>query len=69
MQTSAAFTVGADHQQHPEAIVADRTVNSKACVWPWQRRYMLEGVDGLLHGVPRLPGRVKASLLCDVDLC
>ena len=37
------------------AIMAT-TGKSKTCVWRWQKRYMDEGVDGLLHDKTRPPG-------------
>ena len=37
------------------AIMAT-TGKSKTCVWRWQKRYMEEGVDGLLHDKTRPPG-------------
>ena len=38
-----------------------RTGKSKVCVWRWQRRYMLEGVDGLLHDATRPSGWARVS--------
>src|SRR5215210_8728137 len=35
-----------------------RTGTSKTCVWRWQERFMLEGVDGLLRDKTR-PSRIK----------
>ena len=32
------------------------TGKSKTCVWRWQERFMLEGVDGLLRDKTRPPG-------------
>ena len=46
---------------HGTMEIMRRTGKSKACVWRWQRRYMLEGVDGLLHDATRPPGRAKVS--------
>ena len=42
---------------HGTMEIMRRTGKSKNCVWRWQRRYMLEGVDGLLHDATRPPGR------------
>ena len=38
--------------------IMSQTGKSKTCVWRWQERFMLEGVDGLLHDKTR-PSRVK----------
>jgi len=35
-----------------------RTGTSKTCVWRWQERFMLEGVDGLLRDKTR-PSRIN----------
>ena len=37
------------------AILA-ATGKSRTCVWRWQERFMVEGVDGLLYDKTRLPG-------------
>ena len=37
------------------AIMA-ATGKSKTCVWRWQERFMVEGVDGLLRDKTRPPG-------------
>ena len=42
---------------HGTMEIMRRTGKSKNCVWRWQRRYMLEGVDGLPHDAMRPPGR------------
>ena len=42
---------------HGTMEIMRRTGKSKNCVWRWQRRYLLEGVDGLLHDATRPPGR------------
>ena len=34
-----------------------RTGKSKTCVWRWQERFMMEGIDGLLHDKTR-PSRI-----------
>ena len=39
-----------------------RPGKSKTCVWRWQARFMAEGVDGLLHQKPRLPGIPKTAV-------
>src|SRR5918994_167980 len=36
-----------------------RTGTSKTCVWRWQERFMLEGVDGLLRDKTRPPGKPR----------
>ena len=38
------------------------TGKSKTCVWRWQKRYMDEGVDGLLHDKTRPPGTPPIAL-------
>lgn len=48
-------------QGHGTMEIMRRTGKSKNCVWRWQRRYMLEGVDGLLHDATRPPGRAKVA--------
>ena len=35
------------------------TVKSKTCVWRWQERFMVEGVEGLLREKTRPPGTPK----------
>lgn len=42
------------------AIMA-ATGKSKNCVWRWQRRFMEEGVDGLLRDKTRPPGRAPLA--------
>ena len=42
---------------HGTMEIMRRTGKSKSCVWRWQQRYMLEGVDGLLHDATRPPGK------------
>ena len=39
------------------AIAAKAGVSSKATVWRWQRRFMEEGVEGLLRDKTRKPGK------------
>jgi hypothetical protein len=34
-----------------------RTGKSKPCVWRWQKRYVEEGVEGLLRDKTRPPGK------------
>ena len=46
---------------HGTMEIMRRTGKSKNCVWRWQKRYMLEGVDGLLHDATRPPGRAKVA--------
>jgi len=38
-----------------------RTGKSKPCVWRWQERYIMEGVDGLLRDKSRPPGKKPLS--------
>ena len=40
------------------AIMAKAGVSSKSTVWRWQRRFMEEGVEGLLHDKTRKPGKL-----------
>ena len=42
---------------HGTMEIMRRSGKSKNCVWRWQRRYMLEGLDGLLHDATRPPGK------------
>ena len=45
--------------------IARRSGMSKPCVWRWQERFMLEGVDGLLHDKtrsPRIPPLPQATI-------
>jgi len=42
------------------AIMAE-TGKSKTCVWRWQERFMLEGIDGLLREKTRPPGTPKTT--------
>ena len=37
------------------------TGKSKTCVWCWQERFMLEGIDGLLREKTRPPGTPKTD--------
>ena len=41
----------------PVQEVARRSGASRPAVWRWQRRFAEEGVDGLLHDKPRVPGK------------
>jgi len=36
--------------------IMSTTGKSKTCVWRWQKRFMDEGVDGLLYDKTRPPG-------------
>src|SRR5260370_14181242 len=38
-----------------------QTGKDKTCVWRWQERFMLEGVNGLLHDKTRRPGKPPLS--------
>ena len=37
------------------------TGKSKTCVWRWQERFMMEGVDGLLRDKTRPPGKPSVA--------
>ncbi len=37
------------------------TGKSKTCVWRWQERFMVEGVDGLLRDKTRPPGKAPVE--------
>ena len=41
--------------------IMQRTGKSKPCVWRWQERYIVEGVDGLLRDKSRPPGKKPLS--------
>jgi transposase len=47
------------------AIMA-ATDKSKTCVWRWQERFMLEGVDGLLRDKTRPPGIPRTASAAEV---
>ncbi len=46
--------------------IARRSGMSKPCVWRWQERFMLEGVDGLLHDTTR-PSRIPPLPQAAID--
>jgi transposase len=54
---------------HGTNEIMRRTGTSKPCVWRWQERFILEGVEGLLRdktrppGTPPLPEAVKRKVL------
>ncbi len=37
------------------------TDKSKTCVWRWQKRFMEEGIDGLLRDKTRSPGKAPVD--------
>ncbi|MEM9263560.1 MAG: IS630 family transposase [Pseudomonadota bacterium] len=43
------------------SAIMSQTGKSKTCVWRWQERFMVEGVDGLLREKTRPPGIPKTS--------
>ena len=51
---------------HGTMEIMRRTGKSKACGWRWQGRYVLEGVDELLHDATRPPGRAKVCEVIDL---
>ncbi|NML12902.1 EAL domain-containing protein [Sphingobium sp. AR-3-1] len=50
------------------ASIMAQTGKSKTCVWRWQERYMVEGVDGLLRDKTRAPGIAPIATRLDVML-
>ena len=43
------------------SAIMSATGKSKTCVWRWQERFMVAGVDGLLHEKTRPPGIPKTA--------
>ena len=48
-------------ESHGTMEIMCRTGKSKPTVWRWQRRFMEEGVDGLLRDKTRPPGKAPLS--------
>lgn len=53
---------------HGTAAIMRAAGVSKTCVWRWQERFMVEGVDGLLRDATRPPGKqpVAADKVAEV---
>jgi Homeodomain-like domain len=49
-------------QRLPVLTVARQAFVSRPAVWRWQQRYAEQGVDGLLRGKTRKPGKVAIPL-------
>lgn len=47
---------------HGTAAIIREAGVSKTCVWRWQARFMVEGVDGLLRDRTRPPGKAPVPL-------